>query len=297
MSSTFPPPTVVSPQSNKHELTVIVLHGRGDNAPNFTYGFFSTLCTSALTSPDPLKYLLQRFQTVRWVFPSARVRYSPVFQEEISEWFEIASLVEPESESERQTDGLAESVAYVTSIVEAEAALLKQTCGESKGRVILCGISMGCAVSVHVVLYLLAVGSETLGGLFGWCGWLPFKTKFGELLIASRANADKPGDITDGLCQFYSEQLGLATIEGQPDPKPAERLGQLPLFLSHCMDDNVVSIVLGQQLKTFMVGLGMDVEWTTYDSGGHWIKSPEAMDEFERFLEEKILSLPRSDAE
>ena len=196
-----------------------------------------------------------------------------------------------------QTDGLAESVAYVTSIVEAEAALLKETCGDSKGQVILCGISMGCAVSVHVLLYLLAAGNETLGGLFGWGGWLPFKTKLRELLMVSRANADKPGGITDGLCQFYSEQLGLATIEGEPDAKPAKRLGQLPLFLSHCMDDNAVSVVLGQQLKTFMVGLGMDVDWTAYDSGGHWIKSPEAMDEFERFLEGKIFGLSRSDAE
>ena len=101
MSTSFPPLTIVSPQSNKHELTVIVLHGRGDIAPNFTYGFFSTLCTSALTSPDPLQYLPQRFQTIRWVFPGARVRYSPVFQEEISEWFDIASLVDTESESER----------------------------------------------------------------------------------------------------------------------------------------------------------------------------------------------------
>lgn len=238
-------------------MTVIVLHGRGDMAPNFTYGFFSTLCTSALTSPNPLKYLPQRFQTVRWVFPSARVRYSPVFQEEISEWFDIASLVDTESEGERQTDGLAESVAYVTSIVEAEAALLKQSCGYSKGRVVLGGISMGCAVSVHVLLYLLTTSNESLGGFFGWCGWLPFITGLRERVMASGADADKPQGITNGLCQFYSEQLGLATIEGEPDAEPAKRLSKLPFFLSHCRDDSVVSIELGRQLRAFVASMDL----------------------------------------
>ena len=290
MSTAFPRPTIISPQSNKHELTVIILHGRGDDAPNFTYGFFDTLCTSAMTSPNPLKYLPQRFPTVKWVFPSARVRYSSVFQEAISEWFDIASLVDIEKESERQAEGLAQSVAYITSIVEAEAALVKQGCGVSKGRVILGGISMGCAVSVHVLLYLLTTSNESLGGFFGWCGWLPFKTKLTELVMASRADADKPQCITNGLCQFYSEELGLATIEGEPDAEPADLLRRLPFFLSHCRDDGVVSVELGRQLRVLVASLVMQVNWTDYENGGHWIKSPEAMDQFEQFLEEKICS-------
>ncbi len=289
MSTTFPPPTIIPPPSTKHELTVILLHGRGDTAPNFTYGFFSTLSSSALASPTPLTYLHQRYPTVKWVFPSARVRYSSVFQEEISEWFDIASLIDTEKESERQMEGITESVAYVSSIVGREAAFLKNSCGDARGRIILGGISMGCAVSVHVLMYLLTVGNENLGGFFGWCGWLPFQTRLEERVMASKANTGT----TKSLCQYYSDELGLPTVEGEPDAEPAERLRQLPVFLSHCSDDGVVSVELGRQLEAFMAGLDMGVKWTEYGSGGHWIKSPEAMDRFEHFLLEMICNLSK----
>ena len=226
---------------------------------------------------------------MKWVFPSARLRYSPVFQEEISEWFDIASLTDPEKENEGQREGLRESVEYVAGIVREEARELEERHGSSKGRVILGGISMGEAVSVHVLLYLLSQGDESVGGYFGWCGWLPFRGKIMQCVEVGKGVVERRSveDVMARLRDFCSKKLGLPSLEATSEVQDDQRLTSVPVFLSHCTDDGVVSIGLGRQVKTFLIDVGLKVSWEEYERADHWIRR-EAMDVFEEFLDEKI---------
>ena len=300
MGKHFPSPTLVQPHKANahdlyaHDLTVIILHGRGDDAFNFTYGFFSTLPTAARTHPQPLEYLRDHFPTIKWVFPSARVRYSTVFKTELSEWFDIASLTDTEKANETQKEGLVESVEYVRDLVKSEAEQLREKHGDAKGRVILGGISMGCATSVHVLLSLLASGDESVGGYFGWCGWLPFRRMLTERVSADEASVGTAPGMVAKLTDFYSTDLGLPDVEGTSGGKD-EQLSEVPVFLSHCTCDGTVAVELGREMKSALDQVGMKVSWAEYDSPTHWIKTPEAMDEFARFLDGKVSELSRNE--
>ena len=215
------------------------------------------------------------------------------FQQDISEWFDIASLTDTEFDNERQRKGLIESVRHVRRIVEEEVEILRQRHGREDGkkRVILGGISMGCATSVHVLMSMVADGNDCLAGWFGWCGWLPFSTRLVETVHPS-LESEAIEVVIERLREFYKHELVLQSAEPSGSLEASVRaLKETPVVLSHCNDDYTVDVKLGQQLKNFVTRLAMNVSWTEYPSGGHWIKSPQAMDDFERFLETQLESL------
>jgi lysophospholipase II len=281
-SHNFSEPFVVEP-TVQHELTVILIHGRGSTREEFAEDFFST----------GLRSLHDRFPAVRWVFPTAKHRLSTVFQEEIPEWYDVWSLVNPEERLDLQKPGLAESIGYIVNVIQSERELLKRReANNSRNALIFGGISMGCAVGIHALLYLAAVNQDhDIDGFFGWCGWLPFANS----LRQRQAKAlQRGGKIHETLREFYTEELGVAyhadediiAQEEKIDGHSKDLLASVLIFLSHCNDDSVIDVRLGRELRDSLGSLGAVSEWQEYADGGHWIKEPEAVNDFASFIQQ-----------
>lgn len=285
MIQLFPPRHVYFPSNPLHDSTVILLHGRGSNGPEFA----SELAES-LTSSE--KTLFEHFPSCRWVFPSARSQWSEEFQEDLSEWFDLPSLEDPDQEPERQLLGLKESVEYVLRIVDEE---IKRLGGDSS-RVILGGISQGMAVGLVAML----CAERRIGGFVGAMGWIPLRDKVVALL-------DR-GEKEQAL-EFYRWALGLSTVQLQKkitpapeDTAPAHQTPETtakgspletPVFLSHSEDDDWVDISLGKAAYDLLVELGLEVTWKTYreaEGDGHWLKEPEQFDDIVDFLTKRFSS-------
>lgn len=157
MTIMLTPLCVVGPLST-HQATVVFLHGRGSSGKEFGEEFL----IEAQGSDN--RTLPQRFPTIRWVLPSAPERFSAVFQEMMPEWFDIYSLSDPSQREVLQLQALRESIEQIHEVLRQEMA----TIGAS--RVVLAGISQGCATSLHALLSF----NQLLGGLIGMCGWCPF---------------------------------------------------------------------------------------------------------------------------
>jgi predicted esterase len=108
--------------------------------------------------------LPETFPTVKWVFPTSKLRESARFKVEMSQWFDMWSTENPQERKEVQVEGLRESIAFILSIIRKEASLVPPE------RIVLAGISQGCATAIYALLY----GGIQLGGFIGLCGWLPF---------------------------------------------------------------------------------------------------------------------------
>ncbi|KAF8545295.1 Alpha/Beta hydrolase protein [Trichophaea hybrida] len=120
----FPPPHVHPPTST-HTRTIILPHGRSSNGPDFTTDLFEG-------------------RNLARDFPS--IRYS---LQEMNEWFDIASLDDPEKEWEWQVNGLKESGGLV---------------GEG-GKVVLGGVSQGMATAL--IELLMGTGVDAFVGVNG----------------------------------------------------------------------------------------------------------------------------------
>lgn len=162
----FPRPHVVPPTS-KHTHTIILLHGRGSNGEEFAEELFEGESLSELSLP-------QHFPGFKWIFPTAHPSFSTPFQEELVEWFDVYSLMEPSLEEELQIEGLRESVAFIQGLLENEAQILG-LCG--RDRITLGGISQGCAVAITALL----TGSCGIGAFLGCNGWMPLADRVQEV--------------------------------------------------------------------------------------------------------------------
>jgi predicted esterase len=127
---------VVGPAGGRHHShTVILLHGRDSEADEFASEFFE--CEVSGTQAD--RTLPSEFPTVRWVFPQAKRLASERFDTEMSQWFDMWSVEEPQHRPEIQTPGLLSSVDTLTRLIKDEGQLV------SRDRIIVGGISQGFA--------------------------------------------------------------------------------------------------------------------------------------------------------
>lgn len=260
--SPFPALHIIPP-TQPHTHTIIILHGRGSSGPEFAFSLSFAQSSSGKT-------LFEHFPSYRWLFPTSATRFSTVFQGPLCEWFDIQSLTDPSRRPELQLQGLRESVAYVHRLVKEEARNV-----DAK-RIVLGGISQGSAMGWHALLS----SSVLLGGFFGLSTWLPFC-----------AELDAIGTRTEGQrCRGKAlvSELHRSILDSESagwDEKQANSF-DTPVFLSHCVDDHVVDVELGQACAGALRKLGLEVRWKDYESGGHWIKSPEGYDDLVAFLED-----------
>jgi lysophospholipase II len=263
---------VVDPRCTKHTHTVILLHGRDSIASEFADEFFESQASDGRTAPDI-------FPAIRWVFPSSQLRTSARFETRMSQWFDTWSVEDPSEKEEIQLVGLRESIGEILSIVRSEALLVPPE------RIILGGISQGCATVIHVLL----CGGIRLGGFIGFSSWLPFQSRMQAIAKSSKSNVVQ---CTRAIFSVDSNDLSL--LRDLSDIYGESAL-QTPIFLSHSQDDDVVPIKNGRNLYETLESLGFMVTWKEYKDGGHWINEPLGMDDMITFIHDKAVQVRTRD--
>lgn len=264
----FPQPHIIHPQAN-HTHTIILLHGRGGSGPEFANDLFKSQVRSL---SDPLRKITlpERFPNCRWVFPTTRKRFSTTFQEEWSEWFDTVSLVDPSRREELQRPGLKESVLDIITLLNEESTHVKQS------NIILGGFSQGHATAIHVMMAL----NLQLAGFVGISGWLPFARQINE------AGRDKPGPQLQGATtDVVRANLGLENMSAMVKADQRGWEGT-PIFLGHELHDEMVSCDLGKEAKDLLAASGANTFWHTYESGEHWLKEPEEVEDMVKFIDQ-----------
>lgn len=271
---------IIEPTS-KHTHTAIMLHGRGSNGPEFA----EELAETAAPGQTPLT---QRFPGWRWVFPSSQELWSTAFEEMLPAWFEAHSLTDTTVREDLQMEGIRQSVAYVQSILNREVAAL----GGETERVVVMGISQGGAIGMWTLLCQGALDGR-FGAFVGASTWLPFAATIERLFgkgddhnTAETASGSSPSDT------FVADMMPtLSPLAASPTDKS---LLSTPVFLGHGVDDAVVDVELGRQVKQVLAKGGFQVEWKEYSSAeleGHWFKTPEQVEDMVAFLTTIISAL------
>lgn len=255
---------VVAP-SNRHTHTVILLHGRDSTASEFASEFFESQASDDLILPET-------FPFIRWVFPSSKLRNSTRFETTLSQWFDMWSVDHPSERREGQVEGLKESISEIIELGRSEALLVG---GVEK--VILGGISQGCATAIHALI----CGGIRIGGFVGISSWLPFEEAI-ENICGQYVNPT--GRIQAIRALFFDPSAGNfpTALDLSSDSNPFST----PAFLSHSKDDDVVPIKNGERLRQGLKALSMAVTWKEYEDGGHWVHEPQGVDDLVEFIRE-----------
>ncbi|KAF4183479.1 hypothetical protein CNMCM8927_004938 [Aspergillus lentulus] len=301
-------PLVIPPLRNdRHTHTIILLHGRGSKGEDFGHIF--------MESTD----IAKRLPTTKFIFPTASKRRSTVMKRiPINQWFDNYSLKNPNTRTELQIDGLQESSEFLRKLIDEEAKLLSNdpAVGDGYSRVVIGGLSQGCAASVFCLLggFLSASkdgDGKRLGGYIGMSGWLPFEGEISGFLSIDEDHQGEPksgaeeddedpfdhetdGDDSPAHIQAVNhirDILAMPPIQSNVDDSAnALRVCYLktPVFLGHGSDDRQVSVDLGRRMASILSdGFGMDVTWKAYEEFGHWYKVPDEIDDVVWFLREK----------
>ncbi|KAF8850779.1 alpha/beta-hydrolase [Acephala macrosclerotiorum] len=269
--------TIIPPTSSTHTHTIIFLHGREDYGSDLAKSFFDSKSSDG-------RSLAEIFPSVRWVFPTAKMRVSARREEEfrnslfaealkgeevVSQWFDVWDLKKPEEREELMLEGLRESIEQIVEIVKEEMKLV------SLDKILLGGISHGCAT---VMMVMLASGIQ-VGGFIGWCGWLPFRdtidTKFLGKYFENREETS----------QCMKEMLGISELGLGPSPEN----DKVPVFLGHSGDDETVPFKLGEDMRDAIEQFGYWLAWKGYKDGGHWIHPARGVDDMAEFLHNFVI--------
>ncbi|KAF8850772.1 alpha/beta-hydrolase [Acephala macrosclerotiorum] len=275
---------------NKHTHTIIFLHGREDFGSDLAQYFFDSKASDG-------RSLAEIFPSVRWVFPTAKMRYSAQRdfefsnssfaealkgEEIISQWFDVWDIKTPAEKEELMIPGLQESIEDILDIVRAESQTVPLD------RIILGGISQGCATAI---LTLLSSDLQ-LGGFIGFCSWLPFKEKIEQLPTKSINREREISRYIKTMLEISSatrnfEELETSLVSLSVSPTTVIRPS---VFLAHSRDDETVPFTMGEALKLEITRLGFDVTWKEYTNGGHWIHAEHGIDDLSTFLH-RVMSI------
>lgn len=264
---TYPEP-LITPALQDHKQTFIVLHGRGSNATTFGPPFLNT-------EVSELRALRSSFPHAQFIFPTASKRRAQIYHRSvINQWFDNWSLQTPNERTGLQVQGLRESSAYIHSLLKNA---IEQVGAEN---VVLGGLSQGCATAL---IALLTWDGEPIAAGFGMCGWLPFRKQMEDIVIASESGVENAKGGEDDLFETLGEAAGdgdddaptqaIAFLKEELEMSAESRstaVQQVPLFLSHGVEDDKVPVELGREAVSCLKRLGVNIEWREYDGLGHW---------------------------
>jgi predicted esterase len=256
----------VVPPRETHTHTVIFLHGRESTASEFAAELLESQASDS-------RVLLEIFPTIKWVFPNSGTRTSARYNIKELQWFDMWDVKNPQERKDLQMDGLRESIAFILDLVRTETAFVPPE------RIILGGISQGCATAIHALLY----GGIRLGGFIGLSSWLPFQNDITEKAQYCASDSKLLQRIR-GLFKTSSTKaiIPQSLRESFPD---SELAFKTPVFLSYSKDDEVVPFVNGDMFCWGLEeDLGFDVDCNVYEHGGHWINEPQGVDDMIAFL-------------
>ncbi|KAK4203043.1 Alpha/Beta hydrolase protein [Triangularia verruculosa] len=279
----FPSPLTIPPLAPPHQYTLILLHGRG-STPH-----------SLLPLVTPLQ---QSFPSFKFILPtSPRSRATIYARSLIPQWFDgwhldtPASAANPSQDEWRSIDGLQQTVNYLHDLLREEIALL----GGDSRKVVLGGLSQGCAASL---MALLLWEGESLGGYVGMCGWLPFVRTVDGVVEGFDGSESKTED--DGFDPFArddgeghdkAEDVEAAVVSTLREcleldgkgPSTRPRSFDTPVFLVHGTEDDKVLIAHGREASSCLQQLGVNTSWNEYPGLGHWFY-PEMITDIAAFL-------------
>ena len=281
----YSPPYVVPPASGTHRQSFIVLHGRGDNNPNFG--------TILLTTHIPVyTSLVQAYPDASFIFPTASLRRAEVLgRSSIHQWFDLQDIKKQTLKEELQFEGLKQSFEFLCPIIEQE---IEKVGSEN---VVLWGLSQGMATAM--ITMLMWTGPKFAAAV-GMCGWVPLKARMerevreeemegenpfreDEQSKAMASAAEKRGSKLQRAARYLREELDLPAATTSP------ALLDIPVFIGHGKKDGKVPPVLADEAKELLELLEFDVGLQTYDiivAKGHWY-SGEMLHDIIEFLEHK----------
>jgi lysophospholipase-2 len=181
--------TIIEPTGCSHTHTVIFLHGREDYGEDLAQYFFDSKSSDGQS-------LAEIFPSVKWVFPTAKLRYSAQRdfefstssfaealkgEEIITQWFDVWDIMSPTKKKELMIPGLKESIQQIIDIIKEESESVPLE------KIVLGRISQGCATAI----YTLLSSGMSLGGFIGLSSWLPFQDG-----IASIPSGSGPASIS-----------------------------------------------------------------------------------------------------
>ncbi|RDW73397.1 hypothetical protein BP6252_07304 [Coleophoma cylindrospora] len=261
--------TIVAPLG-LHTHTVIFLHGREDFGEDLAQYFFDSRASDGNS-------LAEIFPSIRWVFPTANLRYSAQRdfkfskssfaevlkgEEVISQWFDVWDIKVPDSKQELMLPGLQESIQHINNIIQEEANTVPL------GKIILGGISQG------------------RGGFIGLSSWLPFQS----IIEAIPPGKNRISPHIQDILQMSRDKNTTEVILSASEGVCQQSAGKTPVFLAHSWDVETVPFTHGQGLHQSIKNLGFDVTWKEYRDGGHWIHSKHGVDDISAFLH-KIINI------
>ncbi|CAK7209299.1 hypothetical protein SCUCBS95973_000392 [Sporothrix curviconia] len=253
-------PCLTVAPSAPHSHTVVFVHGRGDNVNSFVAALARARDSQGRTLADA-------FPSFRWVFPQAPTRVCAANPSNARpQCFDVWDTRDFASREELQADGLRESVPAIQRILADEVKLL----GGQWDRVVLAGISMGGATSVHTLFNLQVPSADGRLGAFLGFSCRPH--------AGADAASPRPRNATLEASDTASHVLSRV-------------LCNTPMLLEHCANDPVVPVANGCILRDTLQGFGAQVLWKEYPSGGYWFNSPSGMDDVVDFLNKHVPGL------
>ena len=182
-----------APLREPHQQTIILLHGRGDTADQFSAFLL-------LTTVPEFQSLQEALPHARFVFLCAPPRPVAQLGNEISkhQWYDLWSLTRPEEKEELMKAGLHESVCWIHDVLQKESAEVG-----GLANVVLGGLSQGCATSL--IAMLLAEGERGPAAFVGMCGWLPYQLRM------SRALQGKQDDVSGQDSSLLAQNMETDT--------------------------------------------------------------------------------------
>ncbi|KAM3517656.1 hypothetical protein NHJ13051_008793 [Beauveria bassiana] len=252
-------------KGHTHAYTVIFVHGRDSNTQEFAEELFESEATTGSAS-QPGRKRLGHSTRPHLAWPASRQR----FDTDLSQWFDMWAVEDPEVRSEIQRSGLHRSVQTVLAIIDEEEKLI------SRSKIFLCGISQRFATALSV---LFARGQGGFAGIIGLCSWLPFSSQVEAAITKHNSEAS-----------LFSAIQGLYRPETETfiaEPLPSQIKGT-PVLIEHASDDDVVPIANGQRIKNVLTALGLNVKWHEYKDGGHWVNEPQGVDDIVAFFRENL---------
>ncbi|KAF7547909.1 hypothetical protein G7Z17_g7408 [Cylindrodendrum hubeiense] len=285
----FPPTIVIPPLSPTHNLTVVFLHGRGSNARKFHGPLLSShIPNTELTFREALPH-------ARFVFPTAPLmRASKYRRSIIHQWYEGTGDWEPESRGEMRP-----SVEHIRGILRDEIELL----GGDAGRVVLAGISQGCAMALTS---LLLWEGDPLGAVVVMCGFMPLASSLMSILedevhpdsedegiVFEPEPEDDPFERDPSEDSKTPLQLTIDELRDEAEVVPicstTESFPFLttPVFMGHGTEDEKVAYQHGQHAAKLLEQMGISVDFHTYPELGHWY-CPEMLGDILEFLDGKL---------
>jgi predicted esterase len=281
----YSPPLIFSP-SQTHQTTLIILHGRGSTAQKFAEPLLAHAVSSPPATPLPAstgevhhRSFRDHFPNTKFIFPTAPLRRAVVFKRSlIHQWFDNWSLTQPELKQHLQVPGLRETNSFIHELLREETKIV------GAGRVVLMGLSQGCAASI--VSTLLWEG-EPFGALVGMCGYLPFRKGMQEF-IQDAVTEDGLSEDDGGNEEDVFERDSQESTSGSRFERAVEWLREelqidsgnsntrscsmqfIPTFMGHGSEDEKVPCGIGKMAAEFLKDIEVEVDWKEFEALDHW---------------------------